>query len=116
MKKPTVGQILFLMPRGNQVRRNLEIRQCKVLSVGTKYFNVGLYEFGREITFHIDSWVQSTNSTADWQVFESEQAIIDLQQSDELYTKIRNALGYGGASNYTLAQLKQVAEILNLQN
>jgi hypothetical protein len=116
MKKPTIGQTLFLMPRGNQLRRSGEIRQCKVISVGNKYFKAGLSEFGREITFHIGSWIQSTNSTADWQAFESEQEIIELQQSTELYGKIRNAFGYGGSTNYTLAQLKQVAQILNLQN
>jgi hypothetical protein len=116
MKKPTVGQTLFLMPQGNQLRRNSQIKQGKVLSVGSKYFKVALFEFGREITFHIGSWIQSTDSTADWQAFESEQEIIDLLQSAELYTKIRNAFSYGSSTKYTLAQLKQVAEIVNLQN
>ena len=116
MKKPIVGQTLFLMPLGNQARRSKKLQPVKVFSVGSKYFKVKNEQYGWVVSFHIGNWREVTNYSANWQAFESEQEIIDLLQSAELYTKIRNAFSYGSSTKYTLAQLKQVAEIVNLQN
>ena len=113
MKKPKVGQILFLMPQGNQARQSQEIKQAEVVSVGNKYFKAKISNY-YEPKFYIENWREATEYTPNWYAFESEQEIIELQQSEILCPKIRAAFGYG--NKYTLAQLKQVAEIINLQN
>lgn len=114
MNKPAVRQKIWLKAIGNNARNGAKISEGTVTKVGNKYFSVSI-GWAKDIEFHLDSWRQKTGYSEYWKPYESEQAIYDERKTDELYSIIRGKFS-GYANNFTLEQLNQIAEILNITN
>ena len=117
MRKPKVGDKLFLVDTGNLARQGLgKQRMCVVSKVGRKYFwvkeNEGAWS---EIQFYIEDWIQTTNYTCDYVLYENRQAWEDAKTAVEYRGAIRREFDYDGARKYTLSQLMKVTEILGIK-
>ena len=79
MRKPVVGETLFLVDPGPDVHGGVP---CTVYKVGRKYFHVK--EDGwRDLRFYIDSWREDVNyGVAKNLLFESEQAYLNERIRD----------------------------------
>lgn len=104
----SVGQTIYLEPQGNAARRSKEIREAKVESVGRKYFTAN------GMKFYLDNGRHNAGQySADYQAYESLQAIEDKRLADNLHSKIKDAFGAYKAT-HQLSELKQIAEILKI--
>ena len=106
----TVGQTVYLEPRGNAARRSKEIQQAVVSKVGRKYFTV---EDGRQ--FHLDSGVHNAGQfTGEWKAYESLEEIENKRLANSLHDKIKKEFSAHQAK-HSLSDLKAVAEILKIE-
>ena len=116
MRKPKVGEKLFLVDAGNRIRRGLgEQRECVVSKVGRKYFYVKETDDSwSEIQFYIEDWVEKTDFTRSYKLYENRQVWEDDIIAHKYRDLLRHTFDYGGSGKFTLDQLQKAAEILGL--
>lgn len=122
MKKSdfTKGQkvYLFIIEGSNEFRHVKEkpfserIKPVIVTSVGKKYISVDLR--GTTVKFDVeDDFQEVTNYSRNYELFLNEQSIYDYQESEDLYWQIKqNFSHWRNEGQYSLAQLKQIKEII----
>jgi hypothetical protein len=107
------GQKVYLEPLGNLARRSSQIVQAVVDSVGRKYFTVKLYN--TEYKFYLDSGVHHAGDyQPSYKAYESLQEIEDKRLANDIHSKIKKEFG-GFKAHLPLSDLKQIADILNLE-
>lgn len=111
-----VGQKVYLKAVGNAARyhKKLYYEEHQVEKVGRKYVTVNGIQFDKE-----RNYVEVSNYSASWGLYDSKQAIIDEEESKELYRDIKRELdkyGYFGKPNQTLNQLRRIKAILDENN
>ena len=117
MRKPRVGEKLFVSTTNNMARSGVKTYNCEVVKVGRKYFDVELDDgLSRPINVHISSWHENNGQyIGNYKVWESEQAYKDSVLASQLHRKIRDhSFGPYGSKKLSLDQLKAIAEIIGL--
>lgn len=114
-EKPVVGQEIYVVDCGNRTRGGGDQRPGEIVKVGRKYFTVEYGDtFKSEVVFNLDNWRQKTEYCQDYVLFENQQAYLDSIEHQKLYTEIRDTFsGYTAKNNLTLAQLCEIACIIN---
>ena len=116
MRKPKVGEKLFVSTTNNLSRSGVKTYNCEVVKVGRKYFDVELDGLSRPVNVHIDSWHENNGQyTGNYQIWESEQAYKDSVLAGQLHRKIRDhSFGSFALRKLSLDQLKAIAKIIGL--
>lgn len=117
MRKPILGEELYLVDVGNRARRNMgQQRTCTVSKIGRKYFTVSYKsssDYVWEAVFTLDEWHEKTDYSAQYSLYESEQEYKDTLEASKWKQAFSKRFQYGGGRN-TLKQLKEAAAILNI--
>ena len=66
MKKPFVGQKLWLKAVGNNARYGAKISEGTVTKIGNKYFTVVISDGRLEHQFYLETWGQNVYGSANW--------------------------------------------------
>jgi hypothetical protein len=116
VRKPKVGERLFVSTTNNLARGGVKTYNCEVVKVGRKYFDVELEDRSRPVNVHINSWHENNGEyMGNYQVWESEQAYKESVLAGQLHRKIReHAFNSFGSVKLSLKQLKAIAEIVGL--
>ncbi|WP_299831419.1 hypothetical protein [uncultured Metabacillus sp.] len=115
--KIIVGQKVYLKPVNNAARYgNKEIREQEIVKVGRKYFFVGSKGEARErwmIKFSIEDLRQVTEYANDWELYFSEQEILDEEETEEIWNDLRLIFGSYGRPTLSLDKLRRIKEIVS---
>ena len=89
--KPVIGQTLYKLNIGNRARRvKQELTPVVVTKVGRKYFSVCKEEHldspHMHTRFHLETWGQSTNYSADWALYTSEAEWEEERDAEKLWS------------------------------
>lgn len=116
MRKPILGETLFSVNVGNNLRRGQEqvSTPVKVTKVGRKYFYCEEEGYRFESKFNIDDWKQSTNYIATAVLYDSDQHWRDENEANRIHNEIKNNFFsiYCNVGREMLPKLKKVLEIL----
>ena len=94
MRKPKVGETLYLLNVGNAARWNPQVLiPVVVTKVGRKYFVTGEGYQARQ--FHLSDWTENTQYSATARLYESEQDWADEKESARLCGDIGKSFEYG---------------------
>jgi hypothetical protein len=115
MRKPIVGEQLFALNVGNRARHTEQkLTPVVVKSVGRKYFVCG--EEGsnwQDTQFHLDSWEQKTECSADCCLYETEQKWEDEKEIDKSCRIIWQAFEYGhNRKNLSLETIRKIIVLI----
>lgn len=108
-QKLKVGQTVYLEPLANAARKNNEIQEAIVQSVGKKYFTANGMKFNLDDGIH-----NAGNYVSEYKAYESVQEIEEKRLADYLHKKIKDSFGAFKAT-HTLSELKQIAEIIKIK-
>lgn len=115
MTKPKVGQILYRLNIGNNARHVPQVLTPVIVSkVGRKYFTVRRYDgpYTAESEHHIDNWYERTEYSADYALYESEQAWADEKEARAICQHIAEAFRYGdNRRNLSIEVLRDMKRI-----
>ena len=116
MNKYKVGDTVHVVECGNQVRRGEkpDHYDATITRVGRKYFYIGA-KYGVDTAFKIDCGRQKTEYCENFRIVESEKIYLEETEVKKINEIIRNNFSHYGRCKYSLAQLKAVAEILELE-
>ena len=113
MRKPQVGETVYLEPINNAARRTGDVLERKVKSVGRKYFYVwdGIHDFDT-MQIHIDTMIQNGNGyMGNWKVYLSLQEIADEKEQRHLSAALRDLFAGWSRNGLTLDQLRRIKAI-----
>ena len=115
MEPLTTGMKVYLMPVGDNYRRgDKEPRESVVQKVGRKYIYVIPEGHIRAVKFDIEDHREVTIYSPDWELYPSEQAILDERERQEIESVLRQAFGsYGRFNGYTIDQLRRIKAIVD---
>jgi hypothetical protein len=104
-----IGQTVYLKPieRGNAYRRDKSVKEAVIEKVGRKYVTVNRY--GK---FDIESRMQETNYSSDYELFESKEELYLIMEAEDLQKRIKNSIPHG-KWNLDIEKLRHIAAILN---
>lgn len=108
-----VGDKVYLKAVGNLARHRKEvfIKEAEISKVGRKYFEVG--EGHKPLKFHIEDSKQETGGyIADWELYFSEQEILDEEEFKKLSWEIKSKFDTYGKVQLTLDQLRRIKAII----
>ena len=105
-----IGQTVYLRPAkmGNAYRRDKSIKEAVVEKIGRKYVTVTRYG-----QFDMESRMQKTIYTSDYELFESKEELEMKIESEDLVSRIKNSIPKYGKWNIEIEKLRQIATILN---
>ena len=105
-----IGQTVYLRPieMGNAYRRDKSIKEATVEKVGRKY--VTIVRYGR---FYIESRMQKTTYSSDYELFESKEELDLKIEAEDLRNRIKNSTPKYGKWDLEIDKLRQIATILN---
>jgi phosphotransferase system IIA component len=113
--KPTVGQRLFSLHIGNISRNGPQaLTPVVVTKIGRKYFTVENEERLRNTTeFHVEGWMQKTDYSADYALYESEQQYADEKEARTICDKIGKAFECGrNFKNINIETLRKIEALI----
>ena len=116
MKKYKVGDTVHVVECGNLDHRRINSKHydATITKVGRKYFYIdGGYR--DLIGFHLDSGRHKTEFCENYRIVESEESYLDEKEANLINRKIISNMSNYGVCKFSLAQLKAVAEILELE-
>ena len=119
MRKPQVGDTVYLKPINNQMRRSSEIMEREVKRVGRKYFYVAESKgpFHMEIKINIETMQEDQGGySGDWQAYYSLQEIEDEKEQHHLSCVLRDLFGGWSRNGLTLDQLRRIKAITEEDN
>lgn len=116
-RKPILGERLFVLNVGNSARNTPQILNPVIVSkVGRKYFTVENDSEDRcnqPLQFQIADWLQVTEYSADYVLYETEQHHADERESLELARVIRNEFSDSWrAPKQTLETLRKIHTLI----
>ena len=109
MRKPKVGDTLFVVTGQPYGRRKKETGLREVTKVGSKYFYLD------DVQFHIDTWSEKTEYSSYYSVYGNEQEYLDIQELKTRKDIIRKAFDLFERNKHTLEQLRSVCDVLGLE-
>ena len=109
-KPPVVGQKVWVCSSAPWSRRTCELFEATVSKVGRKYFF--LTERPRE-KYDLKTLSQVTKRSYKNKIYIKKQDFFDKQESQKLFDEIKQA--FNGKLQYSLPQLREIAEIIGLQ-
>lgn len=117
MKKPTVGQKIFLKPVSNAARYYDPdgLIGTVVTSVGRKYFSVECtaHNGGKPNRFNLEDWIHDNGGYSPYfKVYETEQEFMDEYESSVLAQQIWETFHYGSKKKLSLEQLREISKII----
>lgn len=115
-RKPILGEKLWDLNVGNAARRGTPqvLTPVVVTKVGKKYFTCkNADQWGREISYHIDTWRQKTEYCADHKLYETEQEWRDKKEAKEITKQISETFHWMKSHNLSLEQLRMIKAILD---
>ena len=112
MRKPIVGETLFLVDTGNRAKRGKQ-RECTVSKVGRKYFYIEMGKYWK-IPFHIETWHEKCECIADYCVYESREEWEAEKRFSEDMQKLKQYFGEYKV-NITANQTEQIMKILGIK-
>ena len=116
MSKYKVGDTVHVVECGDldHRRSNPKHYDREVVKVGRKYFYI---EGGYSdlIGFEIDGYRHKTEFCENYRIVESEGKYLDEKEANLINRKIISNMSNYGVCKFSLAQLKAVAEILELE-
>ena len=114
-----VGDKVYLLPSGNATRHIKDslvnhIIETEIVSIGRKYVTVN---FGKGMKFKLDEkyrdgYVEKTEYTCDYYMYESKQKILDVLETNELNSKIKSYFSIDTRKKLSLEQLRKIIEII----
>lgn len=116
MRKPQVGETVYLKPINNQARRASEVMACEVRRVGRKYFYVNKLAgakppFYTEIKIDIETMQEDRGAyLGDRKAYFSLQEIEDEKEVDVLWQRMRERF-FKWSCDLTLDQLRRIKAI-----
>lgn len=106
MKKPEVGQKVWLKPIGNAARYNKNIRESEITKVGTKYVECS---YGK---FDFNGVHSNSPYSPEYVLFFDEQECRDNIQAEVLTSKLKSFFSSFGKIPLTLDQLREIDKII----
>ena len=105
-----IGQTVYLRPvkMGNAYRRDKSIKEAIIEKVGRKYITVVRYG-----QFDIESRMQKTIYSSDYELFENKEELDLKMESEDLQSRIKNSIPKYGKWNLDIEKLRQITTILN---
>lgn len=105
-----IGQQVALKYVNNMARYDKDgYRIGNITKLGNKYLYVD------SIAISMESGYEKTNYSPDYQLYDSEQHLLDEMHKEKLLFGIRNELGNYGTCEISYNKIKEIAEILELQ-
>jgi len=119
-EKPIVGQEVFSLNVGNSARNSGQVlTPYVVVKVGRKYFTAkptGNDGSWCESQYHLDSWAEKTDYSADSVIYASRQEWYDEVESSTLCDLIYKSFSYGNnVKNLSIGDIRHIAEILGIE-
>ena len=116
--KLKIGQIIYLKPVNNQLRRGKEIKEVEISRIGRKWFYVKTpgtdaagWEWQRD-KFDIDTLNQSNGEYVnDWDGYLSLKEIEDEKEQLNLYMELGRFFSEYGRSSLSLGKLQEMYKI-----
>ena len=108
-KKIQVGQTVAVMPSRFDIEK--EPFEAVVSSVGKKYFTIE----GRSEKYDLATGIQANDTNYKNIVYASMQELNEYIEYARLSAKIKSAFRAYGELEYTLEQLRKIAEIIGIQ-
>jgi hypothetical protein len=93
---------------------NWDEKEFTVKKIARKYFEVE--ETWHKIEIATLKYTNPDYMQANYQLYRDKNEILHTKERRKLIDQLRKAFSYYGDIDYTLEQLRQVAEILNLNN
>ncbi len=113
MRKPQVGETVYLKPINNELRRSSLIKECTVTKVGRKYFDVCVV--GSQLPIRellIDTLRDNRGEyLPNWQAYYSLQEIEDEKEKSNSLLDLRRFFDGPLRSQLTLDQLRRIKAI-----
>lgn len=109
-KNYKIGQTVALRNDGNRVRydgRN-NYTLGEVTKVGSKILHIG------EIKIDMETGYQKSNYSPDYQLYDSEQDVLDAIEGEKIISKIKSTFSYGDV-NVSIDKLRQIKAILDME-
>ena len=105
-----IGQTVYLRPveMGNAYRRDKSIKEAIIEKIGRKYITLKIYG-----QYHIDSRMEKTNFSSDYQFFVSKEELDLKIETEELAVKIKNCIPRYSEWDIDINKLRKIAVILN---
>ena len=114
MNQPVfIGQVLYREIHNRNSR--VEIKEYTVSKIGKKYFYLNendRYRINKESLRYEDK----DYSQCSFQLYTDKQDILDRLERSDLVDKIRKSFDWLSKQNFTLTQLREVANILNINH
>lgn len=116
MRKPVVGEKLFLVSIPHYASDKTITFDCTVIKVGRKYFDIQKEGWNWSQTFHIDTWIEKTDYSPHFNLYENEQAWLNEKERQKYEQAIRKSLLYhSDLKGLSLDTTKKIAELLKIE-
>jgi len=110
-----VGDKVFLKAVNNNARGRKEvlIKEYEIVKIGRKFFEVNNNPNYKPLKFLIENKKQEMGGyVPDWELYFSEQEILDEIEFNRLFGKIESRFNVYGKVNLTLDQLRRIIKII----
>lgn len=106
-----VGKMVPLRYRLNKARylSDDSYRMATVSKIGRKYIHCG------GIAFEIESGYEKSDYTANYQLYESEEALLEEIEAEKITDAVRTTFDYFSEVNLSIEQLRAIAEIIGYE-
>lgn len=106
-----IGMEVFLKPVNNAARYGTKkILRNTITKIGRKYFTIG--NDRRPLQFEIDNLCQKTEYSPDYELYFSEQEILDETEANSIFDSLRVEFTKYGKTAIPLEKLRQIKQIL----
>ena len=107
-----VGQIVYVIPWGNTVRRyGNEIVEATVAKIGRKYFYLEESRFDGD-KFDLENFIYNSGHNSGWNAYLTKQEILDKREHERLSKEIVNMLNTWTIRSLSLEQLRAIKEAI----
>jgi hypothetical protein len=113
VKKPSVGQKLFIVHKSYWGKGPGLYPDAKVTKVGRKYFKV-MMPWGYEVTFRLDNWEEKNDYSSMYYAYGSQKEYEDEIKRKNIIRILEDNIHYGGLSKLSLEQLTSIGKILDI--
>lgn len=104
-----VGQTVALKFIGNRDRYDKDgYVLAEITKIGTKLIHVG------DIKIEMETGQEKTDYTSDYQLYDSEQSLLNELEKEKLIVAIRNKFEQFGECEVGYEKVKEIAKILNI--
>ncbi len=110
-----LGDTLYSLKVNNAARNQAQkLTPVTVVKIGRKYFDC--LPHGKDCartTYHLDTWRQKTNYSADSVLYRSEREWLEENEADQIRQKISEVFRFGNNTKVNLAGLREIQSIID---